>query len=103
VYLCLGKVGDAADVVAVEVRDDDVPYVVGAKAKSLNLIDSGLGRVEYWPDQVSRRSDPSAGSSQSIVPNPESINTRPLDVSTSRTWHTISPHPSGYRVPQLRW
>jgi hypothetical protein len=32
-----------------------------------------------------------------------SINTNPLPVSTSRTWHTNSPHPYGYKVPQLRW
>src|SRR5258705_10040197 len=44
-----------------------------------------------------------AGSSQLFVPKPVSISTRPLAVSTSSTWHPVSPHPSGYSVPQLRW
>src|SRR3954470_10478399 len=53
VYLGFGEIGDAADVVAVEMCDDDVAHVVTAKAKPLNLIGP------------TRR----AGSSQSFDPN----------------------------------
>jgi hypothetical protein len=65
VYLGFGEVGDAADVVAVEMCDDDVAHVVTAKAKPLNLIGP------------TRR----AGSSQSFDPKPVSISTRRFAVS----------------------
>ena len=58
VDLGLGKIGDAADVVAVEVSNDDVAHVITAKAKLLNLIDGGLRRIQNWADQMPRGSHP---------------------------------------------
>jgi hypothetical protein len=103
VYLRLGEIGDAADVVGVEMGDDDVPHVVTSKAKLLNLIDGGLPVIEHRTDESPRRSQPARGIGAVLDPNPESISTRPLSDSTRSTWHTIVPHPSGYKVPQLRW
>ena len=103
VDLGIGKIGDAADVVAVEVSNDDVAHVITAKAKLLNLIDGGS--AGFRPGRIKCREGPPrrAGSPQSFDPKPLSISTRPLSVSTSSTWQTISPHPNGYMVPQLRW
>ena len=61
VYLGTREIGDAADVVAVEMGDDDVAHVVTAKAKLLDLIDGGFRRVEHRADQVPRRSHPPGG------------------------------------------
>ena len=58
VYLSLGEIGYTANVVVVEISDDDVAHVVTAKAKSLNLIDGGFLAVEHRADEASGRSDP---------------------------------------------
>jgi hypothetical protein len=49
--------------------DDDVPHVVTAKAKPLNLIDGDFVAIEYGTDESSRRSEPARGIG--AVPRPE--------------------------------
>jgi hypothetical protein len=61
VYLGLGKVAYAADMVAVEVRDDDVAHVVAVKAELLDLMYGGLLTFEHRADEVSGRSHPTGG------------------------------------------
>jgi hypothetical protein len=60
-YLGVGKVGYAADVVAVEMRDDDVAHIVPAKAEPLDLMDGGFLTFEHRADEVSGRSHPPGG------------------------------------------
>ena len=53
------EVGDAADVVGVEMRDDDVANVLAAEAESLELVCSGFGRHEDRPGDEAHRAHPS--------------------------------------------
>ena len=60
-YLGVGEIRYAADVVAVEVRDDNMAHVVTAKTEPLDLVDGGFFTVEHRTDDASRRSHPLAG------------------------------------------
>ena len=61
VYLGLGEFGYAADVVAIEMRDDDVAHVVPSKTELLDLSDGGFLALQHWADEVSRRPHPLCG------------------------------------------
>ncbi len=55
--LRVGEVGEAADVVDVEVRRDDVADVVASETELLHLAGGGLVDVERRPQQVTRGAD----------------------------------------------
>ena len=53
------KIRDAADVIRVEVCDNDVADVLTAEAESLELVGRGLGMDEHRPGDEPHRPDPS--------------------------------------------
>ncbi len=57
VDLCVGKVGDAADVVHVEMRDDDVADIGAGEAEALHLAQRRLAVVEHRLEEVARGPD----------------------------------------------
>ena len=59
--LGIREVGDAADVVHVEMCDDDVANVIAAEAESLYLADRGFVLVEFWSEEMACRPHPPAG------------------------------------------
>lgn len=61
VGLGVGEIGDAADVVDVEVRDHDVADVVAAEAEPFQLTHGGFVMVEYRPDEPPHRPDAPGG------------------------------------------
>lgn len=55
------EISQAADVVRIEVRQDDVPDIGGIEAQPANLVDGGFIRVEHRADVEPRRAEPTAG------------------------------------------
>lgn len=55
------EVGEAADVVGVEVGDDDMPYVVTSETEPFDLTGGCLRRIEYGPHDVPYRTYPALG------------------------------------------
>jgi hypothetical protein len=53
VNLRVGKVREAAGVVEVEVRGNDVAHITGLEAERLDLRERGLGRIETGADECS--------------------------------------------------
>jgi hypothetical protein len=53
------KIRDAADVIRVEVCDNDVADVLTAEAELFELVGRGLGRDEHRPGDEPHRPDPS--------------------------------------------
>ena len=103
VNLGVRKVRDAADVVHVEMRDDDVADVCAGEPESLDLAQRRFVVVEHRFEEVARGSDRGRGRRSPACRIRVSTRTRPLSVSTSSTWQTIVGTPYGCIVPQLRW
>jgi hypothetical protein len=86
VDLCLRKVAEAAGVVEVEMRDEDVPDVARVVPERSYLGDRGLGRNELWGDDEARR--PEAGRGGDVVRSKPRIDQdqagRVLDQQTAR-------------------
>src|SRR4051812_1483934 len=58
-YVSPGEVGDAADVIRVEVGDHDVADIARVVPEVGDLAYGGFGRIEGGPDQEPRRPEPS--------------------------------------------
>ena len=115
VNACGGEIGQAAHVVEVEVRRDDVANVLALPAEPLDV---GEGRLLAQEARLGEDGEAPAEASARIVdirvPSPVSTSTRPCDVSTRRQWQTIvaasnqPPRPftsralMGHSVPQSR-
>ena len=97
------EVGQAADVVQVEVRDDDVADVVTPEAELLDLVGGGFLWLRIGLSKWRVAPIRPTGFAQSCEPKPVSTSTRPLSVSTSSTWQTTEALAGGFMVPQLRW
>lgn len=98
----LGEVGDTADVVGVEMGDDDVPDVRALVSEPLDLFEGGLREVERRPKEDRRIWPKRPGCAQSSDPNQVSTSTSPSSDTTNSTWHTSAPAPSGRIDPQFR-
>lgn len=112
----VGKILDAAGMIEIEMRDNDLAHVIRAESEPLDLPDrrvrlDELRSVEADEDRVSR----GTGSRISLSPNPVSTSTSPSrSVSISRQWQTSSAGPGprsgpsmmrpphGHIMPQLR-
>jgi hypothetical protein len=55
------EVGQTADVVQVEVRDDEVADIVAAETELLDLVGGGFFVAEDGSQEVAQRSDPPGG------------------------------------------
>ena len=55
------EVGQTADVIQVEVRDDDVADIVTPEAELLDLVGGGFFVAEDGSEEVAQRSDPPGG------------------------------------------
>jgi hypothetical protein len=96
------EVSQGADVIHVEMRDDDVPHVVLGEPEPSGLPCRGLLRAEHGPDDVP---EPPAAARQAgdvLHPKPVSTRTRPASVSSRRTWDTSVGTVGMRMVPQLR-
>ena len=61
VDLGVREVGQTADVVQVEVRDDDMADIVMPEAELLDLVGGGFLMAEDGSEEVAQRSDPPGG------------------------------------------
>jgi hypothetical protein len=59
--LRLREVGDAADVIEVEVRNHDVPHVIPAEAEGFHLCDGSLLEIKDRPTEEPYRPQPGPG------------------------------------------
>ena len=102
VDLRVGKVGDAADVVHVEMRDDDVADVVAGEPEPLDLAQRRFVVVEHRLEEVAR--GPDAGVVVTVVRPVSRVDENQAVVGLDEQHVTDDlGAPYGCIVPQLRW